>query len=333
MKVPRQGFGRRGRSSSGPSDSHLERVREAREAGDAVADRERAQLREMRSDDWEMRLRGAALEMRRRLRPVGRGLRSFLGRIAHPITSGLLAIVRVPATGLGKLTQGSTDAGRWTAPRVRSASSSVSEFTYRWVTPVHTVAVVAVVAAAALVASQFMDYRGLGVGADLYQGSVNRVAQAPLRDLSTAGSAHLYLLVPVAIAALVMTVGTVAGRWQLGRLVGALGLLGIAVTLVIDLPKGLDEGNAGAVYASSDVELLRGFWIQLVASATLALCGFLLARYQEEAARPPAAPPRPERPWESDDPLAPQPGERPAFAPEPREQPPGAARPPWEAEA
>jgi hypothetical protein len=61
--------------------------------------------------------------------------------------------------------------------------------------------------------------------------------------------------------------------------VGAVGLAGVALSLLVDLPQGLDAGRAGLAYEGTRAELLEGFWAQLSAAATLALCGPLLVWY------------------------------------------------------
>jgi hypothetical protein len=69
----------------------------------------------------------------------------------------------------------------------------------------------------------------------------------------------------------------VSGRWRLARLVSVIGLIGIAISLAIDLPKGLDAGTAGSAFAGANATLTEGFYAQLAASAVLVLCGWVLA--------------------------------------------------------
>ena len=85
----------------------------------------------------------------------------------------------------------------------------------RTVTPVRTLAFVCAGASVALAASQFVDYRGVAVGAPAYEGEIGTVAPAPLTGLETAGSAHAYALVPLAAIALLLAVATArgAGGW------------------------------------------------------------------------------------------------------------------------
>jgi hypothetical protein len=77
----------------------------------------------------------------------------------------------------------------------------------------------------------------------------------------------------VAIALLAL----VSGRWRLARLVSLVGAIGIAVSLAIDLPKGLDAGTAGSAFAGAEATMTEGFYVQLSSCAVLVLCGWLLA--------------------------------------------------------
>jgi hypothetical protein len=62
------------------------------------------------------------------------------------------------------------------------------------------------------------------------------------------------------------------------------GLLGLAVSLAIDLPQGLDAGRPGLAFSGADAVLLQGFWAQVSSSAVLVLCGGLLAVYSRGVA-------------------------------------------------
>ena len=90
------------------------------------------------------------------------------------------------------------------------------------------------------------------------------------------------------MAAAVGSVGLRRRRWQLGRLVAIAGLVGIAVALAFDMPRGLDEGEASVLFAGAHATLTEGFWAELAASVGLVLGGLLLAvnlRNQERPAR------------------------------------------------
>ncbi|MGH2923421.1 MAG: hypothetical protein ACRDKH_05260, partial [Solirubrobacterales bacterium] len=151
-------------------------------------------------------------------------------------------------------------------------------------TPERTVAAVLVLTAAALAGSQFTDYRGVAVGDPQYPADVARVAPPPLADIEHAGEAHLYAGIPAAIAVVALTWLTLRGRWRLGRAIALVGLAGIAVTLLVDRPQGLDAGTAGVAYLGTEAQLLEGFWGQLAACVALVLCGPLLGWYVRVAA-------------------------------------------------
>jgi hypothetical protein len=152
--------------------------------------------------------------------------------------------------------------------------------------PQTVVAAVGAVAAICLGISQFVDYRGVAVGPGQYEAGYGLVAPPPQTETATAGSAHAYVLLPLALVALALIWLTLDRRWWLGRAIALLGMIGVAVSLLIDMPKGLDEGTAGIAYLGTEVELLEGFWAQLVSSATLAAMGLLLASYVRRATRP-----------------------------------------------
>jgi hypothetical protein len=154
----------------------------------------------------------------------------------------------------------------------------------RRVRPAHGVIAVSVVAGLALAASQLLDYRGVRIGALAYA-EVETVAPAPEVDRERASAAHGGALYPVALAALAITVLATRGRWRLARLLVPLGLAAVAISLTIDLPRGLDEQRAALAYEGAEAVLLEGFWAQLAAGATLACCGPLLAVHLGASAR------------------------------------------------
>jgi hypothetical protein len=164
----------------------------------------------------------------------------------------------------------------------------LAEAAERAVSPERTIALVTIVAAALLAVSQFVDYRGVQAGFEAYR-SVSDVVSAPIIEgtRATAGSAHLYLLLAAAVVAIWALAGALAGRLDRARLIWAAGVAGVAVSLVIDLPKGLNEGNASIDHADAHATLLAGFYVQLATSALLVLCGSLLIRYLQAPGTPP----------------------------------------------
>jgi hypothetical protein len=145
------------------------------------------------------------------------------------------------------------------------------------ITPARAVAGAMIAVGALLVASQFIDYRAVEIGQPGYAALPDtEVAKAPTTGEETAGDAHLYLLVPVGLLAMVL--GMVALRREarrLGLLVAALGLLSLAVILLVDLPNGLDEGAQTSRFAGASAVLEDGFFAELAAAGGMVLAGLL----------------------------------------------------------
>jgi hypothetical protein len=158
----------------------------------------------------------------------------------------------------------------------------------RHLTPERVLVLVTIGAAACLIGSQFTAYRGVEVGQPDYS-AVSAVAPAPQTDRIDAGAAHAYVLIPLAVAAAAIAVlALLTRRWRLSRLVWLIGLAGIAISLAIDLPKGLDAGTAGTAFAGAKATLTDGFYVQLAASAVLVLCGWVLGANLRQGAVAPS---------------------------------------------
>jgi hypothetical protein len=154
------------------------------------------------------------------------------------------------------------------AARAATAASSV-------ITPRRAVGFVIFAAGACLVASQFIDYRGVEIGQPGYA-NLPGVARPPTIDVSTAGQAHSYLLLPLGlIAAVLGLLCARRDRRRLGLCVIALGLVSIAVILLVDLPHGLDARAETSRFAGASAVLEDGFYAELAAAAGLVLAGLL----------------------------------------------------------
>jgi MFS family permease len=249
------------------------------EALEAVR-RARTEALQARTEGIRVRVRGAALETRRRLRPVARPFASLfsatLGRIAPLISGALLFLLRLVAALVALVLEVGQAVLGWLGARIGRATSATYRFLLAHVQFRGTLAAVAGIAAVALGISQFFDYQAVVAGEPDYRGEVGTVAPPPRTDEEVAGGAHLYLLLPVAAAALGLVWATYRGNWRLGRWVMVLGLLGIAVSLIVDLPQGLDAGVDSVAFSGSDAELIEGFWAQLCASVVLAITGAAL---------------------------------------------------------
>jgi hypothetical protein len=242
--------------------------------------RARTEYLQARRDEVRLRMRGTALETRRRLRPVARPfgalLSGVLGRIAPVVTNSILFVLRVLTGAVSAISTVGESVLGWLAARIARAATVTWRFLLAHVQPRGTLAFVAAGAAVALGVSQFFDYQAVVAGDPDYAGEVQTVAPPPVTHGELAGSAHLFLLVPVAVAALALIWATYRGNWKLGRWVMALGLLGIAVSLIIDLPQGLDGGVDSVAFSGSKAELIEGFWAQLASSVVLAISGYAL---------------------------------------------------------
>ena len=149
----------------------------------------------------------------------------------------------------------------------------------RHLTPARAVAAVAIVACGALAASQWLDYRAVSVGIDAYAGEVGAIAPPPEVESEIAGNAHAWVMVPLAAAGLVAIGFALAGRRRVAIALVPVGLAVIAISLIVDAPKGLDEGIADLAYEEASASLLEGFWMQLATATVLVACGLLLPRY------------------------------------------------------
>lgn len=146
----------------------------------------------------------------------------------------------------------------------------------REVSPARGLTVVALAATITLGASQFSDYRAVQVGAPQYKG-VEDVAPAPQVEPRSPRSAHGVAVFAIAVAALFVTAFAVGGRWRLARLLIFLGAAVVLVSLAIDAPEGLREGDASVAYEGAQATLLGGFWAQLCSGLVLMVTGPLLA--------------------------------------------------------
>jgi hypothetical protein len=156
----------------------------------------------------------------------------------------------------------------------------------RWLEPKRAVTGVAIATLIALAASQWMDYRSISVGNFAYSGGVETVAPAPAVDVERAGDAHGWVMIPLAVVGLALVVAALAVRRRAALGLCAVGAAAIAVSLLVDMPKGLDEGTAAVAYEGAEAHLLEGFWIQIAAGAALIAIGLLLASYLRPANAP-----------------------------------------------
>ncbi|MFN8150967.1 MAG: hypothetical protein U0R24_07560 [Solirubrobacterales bacterium] len=179
------------------------------------------------------------------------------------VLSGLIAVYRFLEGPVGAALRAT-----------RRAIDAVS----RQVTPVRVLALVVAGAAILLALSQFAVYRSVSIGNDAYAEGIQTVAPAPIAETADTGSAHSYLMVPLAAVALVLLGAALTGRWRLCRLIALAGLIAIAVGLIHDRPTGLDPGQEAVAYVGVEATLLGGFYAQLFSGLLLTLSSLLLGR-------------------------------------------------------
>jgi hypothetical protein len=285
--APRKGIrprlGRR-KQSRDRLDELTERTR--REARAMSRRRRRDARRAVRPEQsLGVRVRGAALETGRRLRPLAAPVATFFAWIGRPVARALLFVIQLVATLIALVLEVGELVVRWVGALLLSSALIVVEATRRHVNPRSTVAFVGVCAAVGLGVSQFFDYHGVVVDAPGYAGKLGAEVPAPITDRETAGSAHLWVLLPVAALAAILIVAAYRGRPRLAAGAAVGGLVGLAVALAIDLPQGLEVGRAGLAFTGTEATLLQGFWAEVASSAVLILCGGLLAHYSRGVSR------------------------------------------------
>jgi hypothetical protein len=211
------------------------------------------------------------------------------------IESALVAIGRLTQRAIGLLVTAAAVIAPYLQVAGRALERAVAAAS-RVVTPSRAIALTAIGCALLLGASQFADYRGVGIGTEQYRG-LESVAPAPEVDRRETGSAHSYLLLPaalLAIAALGLALRT--RRWRACRIAAAVGVAAVAVSIFIDRPQGLDPGPAARDFTGVEASLLGGFWMQLCAGIALTITSLLLAaELRREPARGPRRARHPER--------------------------------------
>jgi hypothetical protein len=205
----------------------------------------------------------------RRAAGAGRRWARWVGRRLRPVG---VVLLRAFSVAERRLLRASDIASR-AATRASAA-----------LTPERAVCAVIVASGAFLIASQFVDYRGVEVGQPGYAGLPG--ATPPLVGVEAAGAAHAYLLAPVGAVAIALALAAGwTGRNRLGRVVFILGLVSLAVVLLVDRPAGLDVGSQASRFSGASAVLQSGYYAELAAAAGLMLAGLLLVLAPRAAAR------------------------------------------------
>lgn len=204
-----------------------------------------------------------------------------LGSAIRWLSTTLLELLRAAGAGLSAL-------GRLLAAAASRLGKAVAVLD-RHVTPRRALLGVVAAGIAALTASQFLDFRATEIGQAAYD-PIQEIARAPRIDVLTPMDSHSILLLAVGAMALAGLAGTaITSSRVFGGLIAVAGIVTIAVTLLVDLPKGLDIAVAEISYSGVVAVLLSGFWAQLAAGFVLATAGlglFALSRQRGRSVSP-----------------------------------------------
>jgi hypothetical protein len=227
---------------------------------------------------WSRRLDRTADRGLERVHPavlrVERGLRA-VGQRAWAVAGATVAWLGPRARPVAALFfRGLAGAEAWIRRAAALAARGATSLS-AVITPRRAIGAVAVIAGLALVAAQFIDYRGVEIGQPGYAG-LSGVAKPPTVDVKTAGEAHAYLLIPIGGLAAALGLFAIVRPWRrLGLSIAGLGLVSIAVILLVDLPSGLDAGSETSRFAGASAVLEDGFYAELAAAGGLVICGLL----------------------------------------------------------
>jgi hypothetical protein len=195
----------------------------------------------------------------RRLRVRGIRLAKAVGKRLRP--AAVLAL-----RGLGRVER--------LLRRVSAISARGATRASALLTPARGIALLILASAICLAVSQFVTYSSVEIGQPAYAGLAS--ATAPTVAGETAGSAHSYVLVPLALlAGLAAAMMLRTERRGLARVVVGLGLLCIALILIVDLPAGTDVGAQSSLFSGATAVLQGGFYGELAAAAGLLIGGLL----------------------------------------------------------
>jgi hypothetical protein len=253
---------------AGPAKRTTKRLPERRAMIAAVRRRlghvfARAQRATRAADRWAAgRVEKAWPPLQRRLRRLGLVALRLARRSGRRLRPAGVFVLRGFARGERALRR----AASW-ATRAATRASGV-------LTPRRAAAGVIIASGMSLLVAQFVAYHGVEIGQPGYAGLP--AAEPPTVAAEDAGQAHAYLLVPVALAAVL--VGVLALRRErrgLGRIAVGLGLLSLAVILAVDLRAGLDEGVQASRFSGATAVLAEGFYAELAAAAGLVFGGLL----------------------------------------------------------
>lgn len=221
--------------------------------------------------------------------PLNRGVRAFLAELGRAVAF-IAGLIPALFNALGSAARSLLEAVIFIGERLlglliglgRTASGLLAELGRavnrldQILTPVRAAALICLLGGLALAGSQFIDYRATEIGGPEYVGVLD-LTSAPRVDVLTPLQTHSVLVLVLAVVGVVGTLTTlITGRGRPAALVALAGLVSVIVSVAVDLPRGLELGEAEIAYADAVAVLLGGFWLQLAGGVILAIGGLVL---------------------------------------------------------
>ena len=236
--------------------------------------------------DLGVRLRGAALETRRRLRPLAAPVAAFFSWIGRPVARALLFVIQLFAALVARGPRARPDRrplGRGRAPERRADRRGGDATARQSALDGHLRGRLRGGRARGIAVLRLPRRRRGCPGLRRARSVRSRRSRSPTgkrRGALTSGSCCRSP--PLAA---ILIVAAYRGRPRLAAGVAVCGLIGLAVALAVDLPQGLEVGRPGLAFTGTQAQLLQGFWAEVASSAVLILCGGLLAHYSRGVTR------------------------------------------------
>lgn len=200
---------------------------------------------------------------------LSRGLRQLRAggiRVGKAVAKRLRPVAVLVLRGFGH--------GERVGRKLAAISTRAATRTSALITPARGICLLILASAVCLVVSQFVTYSSIEIGQPAYAGLTS--AAPPTVGGESAGAAHAYALIPLAvIAALIAAMMLRTERRGLSRIVIVIGLLCIALILVVDLPAGTDIGAQSSQFSGAKAVLESGFYAELASAAGLLVGGLL----------------------------------------------------------
>ena len=132
----------------------------------------------------------------------------------------------------------------------------------------------------------FVDYRGVAVGVPDYAAYADAEAVAPApRSIANPPARPTPICWSRSLRSRSSCSSRRAGTLATRPVVSLLGVLAMAVTLIVDVPAGLDESAQAIAYSGVEAQLVEGFWVQLFSGIVLVFGGLLVSHYARKSGK------------------------------------------------